>query len=294
MKALFIVNPIAGGKNRLKKVTEAVRRSFKAEEGVYEIRVTKDKLHARELSKRAVEMGFDAVVACGGDGTVNDVATELVNTASALGVIPLGSGNGLAASLGMPFEIPEAVEAVKRNKIRQIDAGLVCGRYFFSTAGFGFDAQLSKRYNHGKISKRLRGIMPYIPLALVEFAKYRTEPVIVKIGANHIRTNPFILTVANTERYGAGAVIAPGACPDDGLLDVCIVPHPGIIKAPDAANKLLSGKIDEMEGYKCLRGDTIEIVRKEKTAIHVDGEPFEWGGDIKITTLYRRLKVLAA
>lgn len=289
-----MVNPIAGGRNRLKKITEAVRRLLKTEEGVYEIRVTRDKAHARELSKRAVEMGFDSVVACGGDGTVNDVAAPLVNTGVALGIIPAGSGNGLAASLGIPFDIPEAVGLLKKHKIRDIDVGVVCGRYFFSTAGFGFDAELSKRYNEGKFSRKLRGILPYIPLAIFEFAKYRPEPVLVKIGANHIKTTPFILTVANTERYGAGAVIAPGACPDDGLLDVCIVPHPGIIKAPDAANKLLGGKIDEMEGYKCFRGDRIEIVRKEKTAIHVDGEPFEWGGDIKITTLYRKLKVLVA
>lgn len=294
MKVRFIINPAAGPlrSRRAGKVTDAVRRQLGGVEGVFDIKVAGGKESAGSLSKEAVDKGYEVVFACGGDGTINDVASRLVGRATALGVIPGGSGNGFAMSLGIPGDLDRAVGLVRHGKVREIDTGVICGRYFFSTAGCGFDAHLSRRYNEGALSRKLRGLMPYFPIAMVEFFRYRAEPVVIRTASATINAVPFLLTAANTERYGGGAIIAPGALPDDGLLDVCIVSDAGVLNAPSIAARLFSGKIDRFKGFERVRTDTVEISGRGSTVLHADGEPFEWTGDVSISVLPRSLRVL--
>ncbi|MBI5588088.1 MAG: diacylglycerol kinase family lipid kinase [Deltaproteobacteria bacterium] len=292
MKVRFVVNPVAGGTDRVKKITESVKRLLKSEEGIFDIKVTLGRGSAAEFSKEAVMKGFDAVFACGGDGTINEVATPLVSTGTVLGVLPGGSGNGFAKSLGIPGDIDGSIGLLKGFKVRDIDVGIICGRYFFSTAGCGFDARLSKRYNEGKVSRKVRGIVPYYPIALAEFFKFKPRELTVQTDCQTIKVAPLILTAANTEEYGGGAVIAPGALPDDGLLDLCIVPKTGLIGARKFAKKLLSGKVADFDGYMCVRTDRVEITDAGDSVVQADGEPFEWRGNITIGLLHKKLKVL--
>ncbi|HXI09219.1 MAG TPA: diacylglycerol kinase family protein [Thermodesulfobacteriota bacterium] len=298
MKVRFIVNPVAGGADRVKNITEAVKRLLKTEQGIFDIKVTKGRTDASGyadasgFSRDAVEKGYDAVFACGGDGTINEVARELVSTSTVLGVIPGGSGNGFARSLGLPEDIDSAIGLLKGFKTREIDVGVICGRYFFSTAGCGFDARLSKRYNEGKVSRKVRGLVPYYPLALTEFFRFKPRELTVQTDCQTIKVAPLILTAANTEQYGGGAVIAPGAQPDDGLLDLCIVPMTGLMAARKLARKVLSGKVTDFNGYMCVRTDRIEITGAGDSVVQADGEPFEWRGSITIGILHKKLKVL--
>lgn len=292
MKVRFIVNPAAGGADRAKKITEAVKRLLKSEEGIFDIKVTKGRGGAAGFSKEAVAKGYDAVFACGGDGTINEVAGQLVSASTALGVIPGGSGNGFAKSLGLPDEIDSAIGLLKGFKLREIDVGVICGKYFFSTAGCGFDARLSKRYNEGRVSRKVRGIVPYYPLALLEFFRFKPRELTIQTDCQTIKAAPLILTAANTEEYGGGAVIAPGALPDDGLLDLCIVPKTGLMAARKLAKKILSGEVAGFKGYMCVRTDRVEITGAGDSVIQADGEPFEWRGNITIGLLHKRLKVL--
>lgn len=294
MKVRFIINPAAGPfrSRRAEKVTDAVRRRLGGVEGVFDIKVAGGKESAGSLSKEAVDKGYEVVFACGGDGTVNEVASPLVGRATALGVIPGGSGNGFAMSLGIPRDLDQAVGLVKEGRVREIDTGVICGRYFFSTAGCGFDAHLSRRYNEGAFSGKLRGLVPYFPIAMVEFFRYRAEPVVIRTSLATIKAAPFLLTAANTERYGGGAIIAPGAVPDDGLLDVCIISDAGALNAPSIAARLFSGRIDRFKGFERVRTDTVEISGRDSTVLHADGEPFEWTGDVSISVLPKSLKVL--
>lgn len=292
MKVRFIVNPVAGGADSAGKITEAVQRLLKTEEGVFDIKVTRGRKDASAFAKEAVGKGYDAVFACGGDGTINEVARELVSTSTALGVIPGGSGNGFAKSLGIPDDIDSAIGLLKGFRLRDIDVGVVCGKYFFSTAGCGFDARLSKRYNEGKVSRKVRGIVPYYPLALVEFFRFKPRELTIQTDCQTIKATPLILTAANTEEYGGGAVIAPGAQPDDGLLDLCIVPKTGLMAARRLAKKILSGKVADFNGYKCVRTDRVEITGAGDSVVQADGEPFEWRGPITVELLHKRLKVL--
>ena len=292
MKVRFIVNPAAGGADRARIITEAVKRLLKTEQGIFDIKVTKGRGDASVFSKDAVVKGYDAVFACGGDGTINEVARELVSTSTALGVIPGGSGNGFAKSLGLPEDIDSAIGLLKGFKTREIDVGVICGKYFFSTAGCGFDARLSKRYNEGKVSRKVRGIVPYYPLALSEFFRFKPRELTIQTDCQTIKVAPLILTAANTEQYGGGAVIAPGAQPDDGLLDLCIVPKTGLMAARKLARRVLSGNVTDFNGYTCVRTDRVEITGAGDSVVQADGEPFEWRGSITIGLLHKQLKVL--
>ncbi|MBI5493137.1 MAG: diacylglycerol kinase family lipid kinase [Deltaproteobacteria bacterium] len=292
MKVRFIINPAAGGRKKAAAVSEAASRLLKSEEGVFEVKVTKARGDGRALSAEAVRKGYDIVFACGGDGTVNEVATPLVGTETALGIIPAGSGNALARSLGIPEGIDQAIGLIKGSRFRKIDAGVICGRHFFSTAGAGFDAFLSKKYNEGYVCRRLRGLLPYFPLAAFEYLRYRPVPMTVKSGGLVRDVAPFILTAANTERYGGGAVIAPGASLDDGLLDLCIITDMNILRAAGLAFKLFSGKADRSRGFTRIMTDRVGIEACGPIIAHADGEPFEWRGDISIEALPGALKVL--
>lgn len=294
MKALFIINPNAGGSNKVRKVTDGVRKVFYSEEGIYEIRTAKTPALAGALAKRAVGMGFDVVYACGGDGTINEVATPLVGTKTALGIIPVGTGNGLARSLGVPQGIEAAAGLLKKLKTRYIDVGVCSGRYFFSSAGLGFDAHLSSRYSKSWLDKQLLSLVPHFPLSMWEYLNYRPEPILVSIDGVEMRLKPFILTAANAECSGGTGMIAPGAVPDDGMLDISIVPQLKVREAFGAAARLLRGGVSTFKGYRCVRGQKIEIHRNEAAMAHVDGESFMRGGDISIAVLYRKLKVITA
>lgn len=292
MKVRFIINPVAGGIDRTGQITDAVRESLKDEDGFFEIRASNGKGNAAELSREAVSKGFDFVFACGGDGTINEVASQLVETGVGLGIIPAGSGNALAKTLGIPQKPLDSISLLKKKRIRRIDAGFFCGRYFFTTAGFAFEAYLCKKYNEGSITKKIRGLAPYVPLALFEFFRFKPEEITLKIDNRPIELSPFLLTVANIERYGGEALIAPGAVPDDGLFDVCIVPAINIKEAARLAMKLFKGSIPTHKQYSTFRAARIELDKNTPFYAHADGEPFTCEGPIKIELVPKSLNIL--
>lgn len=291
MKVRFVVNPIAGGRSRVEEVSGAIKNVFLSERGIFELRVTEKAGEARELSAEARRRGYDAVFACGGDGTINEVASELVGSEMVLGIIPSGSGNGLARALAIPTGVESAVRLALGGGVRRIDVGVVNKRYFFSTAGFGFEALVSKRYSERPARARRRGILPYLPIVVREFIWYNPDALVVKMNGKLMRIVPFIFTAANTREFGASAVIAPGAVPDDGLLDVCVIEDLGVFDALLYAYRLFSGTIDRARKFKCRRAASFEITRKNPGVVHLDGEPFEVGEKIKVELLPKALKV---
>ncbi len=293
MKVRFIINPVAGGRDRTEEITECIRKVLKSSEGLFEIRLTQRKGDGYRLSREAEQRGYDFVFVCGGDGTVNEVGSALVGSKkTVLGIIPCGSGNGLARALHIPREIESAVRLLLSGRVKNIDVGSVDGRVFLSTAGFAIDAHISKRYNEGKRSSKKRGILPYFSIAFMEFMRYRPEAITIKIKDRYRRITPLLLTVANTEQYGADAIIAPGAVPDDGLLDVCIVPRLGFFHGLSGAVKLLRGRIDRLTGFQKIQTDSIEIIRKNKGPVHTDGETFDGDERLSVKVLPSALKIL--
>ncbi|MCK5236885.1 MAG: diacylglycerol kinase family lipid kinase [Deltaproteobacteria bacterium] len=291
MKIRFIVNPNAGAGDRAGEITQAVRETFGDSEGLFEVKSTLKKGDAKRLAREAVEGGYKVVFACGGDGTINEVASQLVSTETVLGIIPGGSGNGLSRALKIPFNAKEAVGLAKKGRVRAIDAGIMDGRYFFSTAGLGFDAHLSMKYD--KRSSGRRGILPYVPLAVLEFFRFKPEPLTLALGENKFsRITPFMLTVANTEEFGGSAIIAPGAVPDDGLLDLCVIKDIGFGSAIMTARKILNGSIETSKHYQRILTPSAKVRRSKPGAAHVDGEPFMAGETIEFGLLPKSLNVL--
>lgn len=292
MKVRFIVSQTPGSSRKAEaRVTEAVREVLGSEEGIFEIRVASGRASAEGLSREALKKGYEAVFACGGDTLVNDVATQLVGTDAVLGVIPLGSGNSFASALGIPKDLKAAIGLLKTDIVRTVDVGIACGRYFFSTAGFAFEAHLCRKYGEGALSRKIRGTAPYYPLAMKEFFSYKTVPVLLRTDAGDRNIEPFLLTAANTAQFGGGAYIAPQASPDDGLIDICYVEKAGVLGAVGFAKKMFSRSVKESKYYGFVQTEKAVISGRESTLCHVDGQVFEHNGEISVGVLPKSLKV---
>ena len=293
MKIRFIVNPNAGGTNSTEEVSASVSNLFRNQSGIFEVRATKSTGHAYKLSEEARDKGYDIVFACGGDGTINEVASALVKSDVSLGIIPKGSGNGLARALTLPWDVDAAISLALRGKVKRVDVGRVDDRYFFATAGFGFDALISKIYDSKAKKSGKRGILPYFPIAMKEFMTYKPQSTKIRYDDKMMRVFPFLLTIANTEQYGGNAIIAPGAKPDDGLLDVCVVEDVSPMVALKLAFNMFKGRVDQLESFKRVLANTIEIVMEGSNHyVHADGEPFTSGERVKVSVVPKGLKVL--
>jgi YegS/Rv2252/BmrU family lipid kinase len=292
LKARFIVNPAAGGVDRLCSISDAVRSVLGDVEGIFEIRAARSKGSATALASDAARRGYDAAVACGGDGTVNEVASGLVNTSTALGVVPTGSGNVFAAALSIPMGVDAAMGVFKRPRKRRLDVGLICGRYFFSAAGCGFGARSSVAGGNGAPGGGLRRRIPYLLRAPFDYLFSRPESALINADGYSERLTPLMLSIANASVYGPGLAVAGGPGPEGGLLDLRIVPRAGLMRSLLMASGLLKGDVDAPGEVKSIRASRLEVIRRGRSFVHVDGEQFEWGGAITAEVLERRLDVL--
>lgn len=289
MKILCVLNPTAGGGRIIKRVLSEIHTTFQKPEIIYDIVTTEKKGDGTAFSKKAVEEGYTVVVAIGGDGTVNEVATGLVGTPVALGVIPVGSGNGLARGLRIPLSFKEACKLIIFGQTKKIDVGRICNRYFFVTSGVGFDAYIGKCYDE-KV-ERSRGVLPYFRFAVIEFFKYTPQEIQVRYDQEIFTYSPLVLTVANLEQYGGGAVIAPKAVPDDGLFDICVFPKLSVLKMLYYLPRLFLGRVDTIPEFKTYKTNALTITRTTPGPAHVDGEPFIAGESLEYTLLPRALNV---
>ncbi len=293
VKALFIVNPLARGKDRTDSIYSAVGKVFGGEEGFFRVKRSEAPGHAKALAEEALARGFECVVACGGDATVNEVAGVLVGSPVVLGLVPLGRANSLARGLKIPDDPVAALTLVREWRIRAVDAGVFCGKYFFGSAGFGLDAGFAKKYKKLFFASRPGEFFTRHPGALREFSRHKAEELSIKVDNALIRISSLSLTASNVENYCGPALMAPGADPADGLIELSIMPGMGPLSASSVSRKLFSGRIASLKGFRRIKGHNIEIARDHATEVHVDGEPFEWIGNIKISSVQRGLKVAA-
>jgi len=230
------------------------------------------------------------VVAVGGDGTVNEVAKGIVNSDTALGVLPTGSGNGYARNMGLPLRIEKALEVIKNPYFRLIDVGRVNENVFLVSCGVGWEAIIATIFEGSKI----RGFLPYAHATLTTFLQY--EPQEIEITAEpdnwQYRGRPMLFSIANMREYGVGVTIAPDACEDDGLLDICLIPrHDLLTSVKHAPDILVRKKTTEIPGYIRRLATKLNIKRPFPGNIHIDGTPIPAGNEINIEILPAALKV---
>jgi diacylglycerol kinase (ATP) len=286
-KILFVVNPISGGKN--KSGFQALVIS-NLDHTKYEptILFTEKPGHACDITRDALQKGFKKIIAVGGDGTVNEVANLLINTDAALGIIPFGSGNGLARHMGIPVSPAKAIASLNTAKIKINDVGTLNGMPFFSVSGIGFDAHIGKIF----ATLKGRGFVGYIKAVLTEFANYKSQNYKITMNGQTIEKNAFLITFANGSQYGNNAYIAPKALVDDGLLDVCVLKPFPVYNMPGLALRVFNKTADKSKYLDTLKGNVITVLREQEGPIHIDGEPFETGKEIKIGIIPASLNVL--
>ena len=283
LKTCFIANPRSGHTApRLPELTRLVR-DFRGE-----LRLTAHPGHARELAAAAVREGCTTVVAVGGDGTVNEVASALAGTGATLGILPAGSGNGLARHLGVHGSWRRALDILAAGHTRPLDAGRADGHPFFAVAGLGFEAVLAERFNRA----RRRGIAAYALILLRSLRAAR--PVACRIhAAGQVRDLPVLtLAVANASQYGGGARIAPRARTEDGQLELCALPplRPG--NALGLTWRLFTGRIEGAPDVLCLRGAEFTVEQPGHGPLQTDGEVHAAGPVVRFTVAPGSLRVL--
>ena len=273
----FIINPISGthSKEEIPKIIESV---LDPEQFHPELLYTEYAGHASEIAKDCAQKGKDIVVAVGGDGTVNEVARSLTHTQTALGIIPCGSGNGLARHLCLPINIKKAVETINACKIEEFDYGVINDQPFFCTCGMGFDAFISLKFAEaGK-----RGPITYVENVLKEGLKYQPETYEISDESGARRYKAFLIACANASQYGNNAYIAPGATMKDGEMDVIIMEPFDALDAPQIAADLYMKTLGNNSKIKTFRTKSLRIHRQQEGAIHYDGDPIMTGKDIEV------------
>lgn len=286
-KLLFIVNPISGGMSKT-LITKIIESTINNERFDWEIVYTSYSGHGAVLATMAAENAVDIVVAVGGDGTVNEVARSLVGTQTSLGIIPCGSGNGLARHLHIPLEYRKAVELINTCDIKSIDYGIINKLPFFCTCGMGFDAYISAKFD----ASLKRGPMMYLENAVKEIINYKPETYIVENEKGSVRYKAFLITCANASQYGNNCYIAPKASMEDGLLDVTILEPFNFAEAPILAIQFLNGMLPNKGNVKMFQTGKLHIIRENAGYIHRDGDPL-WGEkEITIEAVPNKLKVI--
>ena len=265
----FIVNPISGsGKHNIGK-TE-LEKYFPKDIYKIEVEYSNYKTHAITLTQNAIVNNPDCIVACGGDGTINEVASCLINTKIKLGIIPVGSGNGLASNLSIPKALEKATEIIRKGKTQFIDVGKVNDHYFFSNVGVGIDALIIKKYE----SYSKRTLMSYIRASIASSIQFTPMQTILSFNNQIINTKTLIVFISNSNEMGYGMSLTPKASLDDGKLDLVLVPQLHFLEKITLAMSVIFNKIEKFKiaQHKLLEKISIEMPDKIFLDIQIDGE----------------------
>lgn len=262
-------------------------RTFAATHGAT-VSLTERIRHASELATQALHDGCELIVAVGGDGTMNEVATVLVGTTATLGLVPCGSGDGLGRHLGLHGSAAHAFKILLHGRSRLIDSGLADGRPFFTAAGIGFEAEVTQRFNR----RTRRGLLGYLAASATAFRDWQPQDVTVQHGGQREQFRAFTLVVANSDQYGNNVRIAPDARIDDGLLDLCAVPPVTCWNLLPLAVRSYFGSIGRVTGVNLRRSSRFLVERAAPGLLHTDGEMHDAGAQIEFVVRPASLRVM--
>ena len=276
-KCLLIINPISGtGKKR--GVAARCMRKLSREGIDVEVLYTEKAGDASTFAAHAAAKGYLGVIAAGGDGTVNEIATSLRGTGTALGIIPLGSGNGLARHLGLSMDTSEAIDVIARRNIVACDSCSVNDRTFVCTFGLGFDAAVSEKF----AKSQHRGLLNYIKSAISEYQRFEPTEYEISADGHTFRFKASIVAACNASQYGNNIFIAPHASIKDGLVDITIIHADTPLTQARVGVELITGLIKNNMIIQTLRVKEATIRRPEEGIAHVDGEPITLGAELNI------------
>lgn len=283
----FIINPNSGTSQK-KGLEYKIKEYLNHSVFIYKVEYTKHEGHARELAKRYVEEKVDIVVACGGDGTVNEIANPLIHTKTILAIIPLGSGNGFAGHLQIPTDIKGAIEQINELNVLRVDTCTLNDESFINVAGLGFDGLISYKVKKGII----RGIWMYLKTIFVEMFSYNPIDIDFTIENKDYSGSFATIAIANGRFYGNNFQVAPGAQITDGLLDIVMIKKTKLIYYLLNAYRFLNGSIYHSKIVDHIQAKSIKILNTKNLYYHIDGEGNTGANDIVISIVPSSLNVI--
>lgn len=285
---LFIVNPISGG--RSKRSFEAVVQQYLSTQKYnYVIMEAQYPNHASELV-RTYAHAVDVVVAVGGDGTINEVAREAAQAQLTMGIVPFGSGNGLARHLGIPLQVRKAVAMLNTAVVHSIDTATLNGNFFLSVAGIGFDSLVARTFSTAKG----RGFANYAKAGFYAYFNYQEQLYRLVLDGKTIERKAFMITIANSNQFGYNAKISPLASVQDGWLDVCVLKKPTVFTAPYLLSQFFAGRAHTSSFLEIIRAKQISITPNTSNYANIDGETMKVGAQVHISIKEKNLNILLA
>lgn len=284
-RTLIIINPISGTQKKA-LIESLIETHLPKNQFNFNIEYTVGPTHATDLAAAAAKDGFDLVIAVGGDGTINETATGLIGTDTALGIIPIGSGNGLGRHLKIPMNPSKAIKSFSESEVMQIDVCTANDVPFFNVAGVGYDALVAHKF----AQMASRGLSTYIFNVLNQWFRYKPKKYKIKTEQGKFKKRALMISMANGSQFGNNAWIAPKARLDDGLIDVCVLTKFNTLAAPTLAYQLFNKTIDNSKYLETFRSAHFTVKQKSKIA-HLDGEPFKLGKKIEFKVLPKALNI---
>lgn len=287
-RVTFILNPISG---KIKKtgIPRLIDTYLDKERFDYTLRYTEYAGHAEVMAREERDKGIDVVVAVGGDGTVNEIGRSLVHSNTAMGIIPCGSGNGLARHLMIPINIKKSIQIINQYDVYDLDYGMINGHPFFCTCGMGFDAFISMKFAEGG----KRGPVKYIEHVLKEGLRYKPEIYTIEDGTGTVQYHKaYLVSCANASQYGNNAYIAPQASMRDGVMDVIIMEPFDFLDAPQVSFDMMNKTLHKSSKIKTFRSKRIIVHRSKEGPVHYDGDPVMLGKDIEISLVEKGIKII--
>ena len=287
-KIIYLINPVSGT-GKKKHLPELIMEI--SDKNIFETEVifTRYKGEATEIVGKKLKENTRYFVAVGGDGTVNEIAKSLLNTQGIMGIIPIGSGNGLARHLQIPLDPKKAIETINKQRDKAIDYGMINGNPFFCTCGVGFDALIGEKFGNSKG----RGLSTYVKTTIREFYNYIPDSYQLTIDNNlPVTHKAFLITFANASQYGNDAYISPNADISDGKLDICIMAPFKLHNAAGIGARLFLKNIDKSKFLNIIQGSKILLERSYEGVVHFDGEPCRMGKMLEISVVGKGLNVL--
>lgn len=283
----FIINPVSGvGKQ--KGIEEKIKANLNHDIFDCEVSYTKAAKHATELAREGAEKNMDFVIAVGGDGTVNEVAKGLIHSETAMGIIPMGSGNGLALHLNIPVDPIKAIQLINTCHVRKMDTCTANGVPFLNVSGIGFDSHIAHKFAEAGT----RGISTYLRLVVSEWWNYNNKKYILEYDNKKIETDAIMISFANGTQFGNNFLISPESVDNDGLLDICILKKFPALKIPSVLYHALNRQMHEFPHMEIISSASIRITQ-EDDHVHIDGEPTKLGKEIQLEVLPLSLKVIS-
>jgi YegS/Rv2252/BmrU family lipid kinase len=283
----YIINPTSGITDK-KAIAEHIGKTIDTNKFIFEIYYTKCINDGFRQAKEFAEHGFNRVIAVGGDGTVNEVARGLLDSNTALGIIPLGSGNGFARHIKISLNSQKANQTAQFGEIISSDHGILNNKPFFCTAGSGFDAQVGHRF--AKIGRR--GFVSYAQASFMEYFNYSPQNYKITIDDKTFSRQAFMITFANASQWGYNAYIAPKANLNDGLIDLVIVSPFSFVIAPIIGLRVFTKSLYNSRNIEIYRTKKAIVEREKSGYVHIDGDPVNEGKILEIRAVPNKLKII--